>query len=40
MRMRKKDSYVAKYGNDKLYVALQREAAMASVVARLKKPKR
>lgn len=35
--MRKRDSYVKKYGDDKLYKALQREAQAASVAARLKK---
>jgi len=38
--MRKRDSYIRKYGatlGNALYVALQREAAMASVAARLKK---
>lgn len=35
--MRKKDSYLRKYGNLKLYTALQKEAAYASVVARLKR---
>jgi len=35
--MRKRSSYVRKYGDDKLYTALQKEAAYASVAARLKK---
>jgi hypothetical protein len=35
--MRKRSSYVNKYGDDKLYTALQTEAAYASVAARLKK---
>jgi len=35
--MRKRASYVNKYGDDRLYLALQREAAYASVAARLKK---
>ena len=35
--MRKRNSYVNKYGDDKLYTALQKEAAHASVAARLKK---
>lgn len=35
--MRKRASYVNKYRDDRLYVALQKEAAYASVAARLKK---
>ncbi len=35
--MRKRDSYVRKYGDDRLYRVLQREAALASLAARLKK---
>jgi len=35
--MRKRDSYVKKYGDDRLYVLLQKEAAYASAAARLKK---
>jgi len=38
--MRKRESYVRKYGpvlGNRLYTLLQREAALASVIARLKK---
>jgi hypothetical protein len=35
--VRKRDSYIRKYGDAKLYTILQREAALASAAARLKK---
>ena len=35
--MRNKDSYMKKYGNLKLYTLLQREANLASQIAKLKK---